>query len=131
LEEILQDIRRQPGKEACGLLGGVGGQVERVYPITNVAANPAVGFYMDPMEQLTAFMDMDEQGWVPLAAYHSHPPGGPVVPSASDIALALDPALVSVIIVIDGEGNLSSIRAFRIDGDQIWETPLEIIDWCG
>lgn len=128
LEEILQDIRQKPYQEACGLLAGVGGRVEQVYPITNVAANPAASFYMDPREQLTAFKDMDAHGWTPLAAYHSHPPGGPVVPSVSDIALALDPALVSVIIVMDGDDTLKTMRAFQIDGGQVREIPLAITD---
>ena len=110
--------------EVCGFLAGVGGRVSKVYPVTNVASNPEVAFYMDPVEQLAALKDIDKQDLTLLAAYHSHPPGGPEEPSPTDVALNLDPALLHLIFVTDTAGNLTSCRAFRLSANSFREIAL-------
>ena len=133
--EQVEQIRRQaaakPNQEICGLLAGAGGSVARVYPVSNVAPYPASSYYMDPLEQLNALSDIDEHGWDLLAAYHSHPCNGPSFPSPTDIALSSDSMLLHLIVVISGDGLLTSCRAFRIADDHVTEVALQIADAGG
>lgn len=72
--------------EACGLLAGREGTVQKVIPVANHAHSP-VRFRMDPVEQLQAFNWMEANGLELVGIFHSHP-AGPDGPSPTDIAEA-------------------------------------------
>lgn len=112
-DAICRQVVSHPFVEVCGLLGGVGGEVRRVYPVSNVAAAPAVSYYMDPLEQLTALKDIDRLGLDLVGVYHSHPVEGPPTPSPTDISRALGRTLAYLILVPGVEG-VESCRAFRL-----------------
>ncbi len=92
---ILEDVENQAPLEACGLLAGKNGRVEKVYPIANVLAS-AVRFRMAPEEQLQAFLDIEALNLDLLAIYHSHP-GGPPWPSPTDLAEFAYPGVLYLI----------------------------------
>lgn len=72
--------------EACGILAGISGRVQRVIPIRNVMSSPT-SYMMDSQEQHRTFQEIRANGMEMIAIYHSHP-SSPPVPSARDRELA-------------------------------------------
>jgi proteasome lid subunit RPN8/RPN11 len=70
--------------EACGLVAGIEGQSQGVFPITNKLQSPS-RFYLEPQEFAKTLFLIEERGWDLLATFHSHP-AGPSTPSDTDIA---------------------------------------------
>lgn len=95
-ESIRQQVTACLPEEACGLLAGTAGLVQRIYPITNALHSP-LRYRMDSKQQLNAFLDIEKNGWELLGIYHSHPQG-PDQPSATDIAEAHYPESIYVIV---------------------------------
>lgn len=89
-------------EEACGLLHGAGGRIERAEMAQNVAAERTRHFEIDPAV-LIAALRAERAGTVALAGwYHSHP-AGPPEPSAEDTRAAA------------GDGRVWAICG-RVDG---------------
>lgn len=120
---ICRHVVSNPSVEVCGLLAGVGGTVSQVYPVSNVAAAPAVSYYMDPLEQLAALKEIDRLGLNLVGVYHSHPAEGYPTPSATDLRQALGQTMVYLILV-PGTGSISSCRAFRLLHESYVEVPV-------
>jgi proteasome lid subunit RPN8/RPN11 len=70
-------------REACGLVGGRGDLVGKVVPVKNID-DSLHRFRMEPAEQVSALLDLENSGLELLAIYHSHPEGL-ASPSATDI----------------------------------------------
>lgn len=111
--------------EACGLLAGKAGQVEKVYRMMNTEHSP-VSYCLDPEEQVRAFMEIEEKGWELSALYHSHI-HLPAYPSARDVEMAFYPDSLYVIISL-AEADRPSLRAFRIVDGVISEEKMLIED---
>jgi proteasome lid subunit RPN8/RPN11 len=120
---MLAHVRRQGREEACGLLGGFGGQVERVYLVENVLHSP-VEYYMDPAEQVRAMLDIEAAGMEICGIFHSHP-AGPPVPSQTDVDRSYYPEAVYVII-FPGPNETWRLRGFQIEAGTVREVPIEI-----
>ena len=93
-----QVVRAAAPEEACGLLVGPRWAVVRLWPCRNVwtpAAERSHRFAIDPREQLLAQKWARERGWQVLGSLHSHPRSEPV-PSPTDRALAVPPALMAI-----------------------------------
>ena len=58
--------------EACGLLAGRDGGVERFYPITNVHETPRTKFELDSKEYLKAMEEMEDGDLQLAGIVHSH-----------------------------------------------------------
>jgi proteasome lid subunit RPN8/RPN11 len=123
-DALLQQAQSGYPLETCGLLAGHRNQVRRLYPVTNTRQSP-IEYEMDPVEQLAAFLDMEEEGWDLIAIYHSHP-HGPQTPSASDVAQAYYPETAYVIVSLMDRHH-PSIRAFNIVAGHVTEIPLQIV----
>ena len=89
---LLADARNAPDREVCGLLFGVsvggGGRIAEAEPCTNVAADPARSFEIDPAALFAAHRRARAGGPAIVGHYHSHP-SGVAVPSARDAAQAM------------------------------------------
>ena len=116
------DVERP--NEACGLLGGTGERVCRVYPAENIHHSPTV-FELNPAQQIAAFLDIEAAGWEMIGLYHSHP-AGPATPSPTDIAQAYYPESVYVIISPGPAPAKWQVRGFKIEDRQVSEVPIEI-----
>lgn len=116
LAQISEHSRNCLPAEGCGLIAGKGETALAFLPIANKLKSPS-NFRMEPQEQLDAMLWMDSQGMELLAIFHTHP-GGPEVPSSTDIAEFEYPGLASVI------WTPSSLRAFRIEGRDYFEIPI-------
>lgn len=128
LRLIIEHVRSGMPHEVCGLLGGVGGQVKEVFPVPNVAPDPATGFVMDPQAQIDVLLTLEERGWDLVAIYHSHPPGARTDPSPTDVAQAHYPEALSLLLVPDPSGHEVSVRAFTIRDGQVSEVPVVVLD---
>ena len=119
LEVMQSHVQSCLPSEACGLLAGKAGVVERVMPIRNDAGS-AVRFRMNPREQLAAFDSIDASGLELLGIFHSHPEG-PESPSATDIAEAAYPV---VHLIWFRRGGAWEARAFWIEENRVSEVKL-------
>ena len=113
LDQILLHAAMAAPFEACGLIAGLHGTVTMVYPIRNVAANPALRFAMDRQEQVRAMIDLDHRNLDLLAIFHSHPPGQSAWPSSVDLAEITYPGALNMILAPASDG-LWSVAVFDL-----------------
>jgi proteasome lid subunit RPN8/RPN11 len=118
---MLDDVLRRLPDEACGLLAGIPPRVERVVPVTNIAASP-VRFLMEPQEQVRALHEFDQQGLELLAIYHSHP-HGPAHPSETDLREFAYPG--TVMLIWSESGGHWRLDGFTIENRQYTAIKLE------
>lgn len=106
--------------EACGLIASDGkGRVVAVYPTANADPSP-VTYTVPPAEHYAALTDADAQGWELSGVFHSHP-NGPARPSVIDLASALDPSWIYLVVDLRDQ---PSIRAWRIRRGEATEVTL-------
>ncbi len=97
LEQLLAAAAASPDAEICGLLFGAAGRIDAAEACTNVAANPARTFEIDPTALFAAHRQARGGGPAVIGHYHSHPSGLPV-PSPRDAAQAMGDGAVWVIL---------------------------------
>ncbi len=119
--EMLDHVDQQVPLEACGLLAGKNGRVEKVILVRNQAQSP-VRFVMDPYAQLQAFDWIEAHGLDLLGIFHSHP-AGPETASATDIAEA---AYEVVHLIWSRKQNRWQVRGFWIENGHAVEVSLQI-----
>ena len=124
-DDMLEQARTEAPIEACGILAGGNGRVEKFYKMTNVEQRRD-HFMMAPAEQFAAVKDIRSASLEVLAVYHSHPET-PARPSAEDIRLALTPGMIYVIVSLLGN-NCPVMKGFQIEGGSINEVPVKIVE---
>lgn len=76
LNEIFEKARKNYPIEACGILiGKINGNeriVEKVYHAKNVLSSTST-YQIDPIDELKAFEEAEEEGFEVIGFYHSHP----------------------------------------------------------
>ena len=86
-------------EEACGLLAcDPDGRVRMVYALTNAEHSP-VAYTVDPAEHLKAMRHAERNGWELAGVFHSHT-HSPAYPSPTDVARAVEPDWVYVLVSI-------------------------------
>lgn len=110
IDSIIEQARLGLPEEVCGYLAGVGREVTRQFPMTNIDHHTE-HFSFDPAEQFNVVREARKAGLEILANYHSHPQT-PARPSQEDIRLAYDPNIGYVIVSLANE--LPTIKSFRI-----------------
>lgn len=87
-------------EEACGLVSGTiaggHGHAVRLFPIENRLHSP-VAYEMDPLQQIQAMIEIENEGMEMAAIYHSHP-DGPARPSWTDVTQAYYPEAATIIV---------------------------------
>ena len=76
VEEIVGRAARS-ATEVCGLLLGDPDQVVDVLHCSNIAADPAIAFEIDPAQLIAAHRAARAGGPAIVGCYHSHPSGAP------------------------------------------------------
>jgi len=118
--------------EACGMLGGRNGRVEKVYCMTN--AKPGPDYYeMDPAEQFRVMKDIRDAGLELIGLFHSHP-HSQAYPSSVDVSQAYWPGTqlpnypdaVYVIVTLMDRAKQAA-RAFSIEEGKITEVPVQVL----
>jgi proteasome lid subunit RPN8/RPN11 len=124
-QQMVAQARELAPVEACGILAGSNGKVEKFYKMMNVD-NSNTHFMMDPQEQFATVKDIRSAGLEMLAIYHSHPET-PARPSAEDIRLALTPNVVYVIVSLH-KNNGFVVKGFDIAGTNVTEVPIRVLE---
>jgi len=121
-EQMLAQAKAEAPVEACGILAGKDGEVERLYEMTN-SDKSSDHFMMTPEEQFKVVKNIRSDGLEMLAIYHSHPET-PARPSAEDIRLALTPDVIYVIVSL--QNTEPAIKGFLIEDKSVTEVPVKI-----
>jgi proteasome lid subunit RPN8/RPN11 len=151
-QAIIEHAQREAPREACGLLGGHGERIERVYPVTNRAelaveffaerglippgrdyrpdapGSIAVErFFMDPEEQFRVLREIERSGLEHLGSYHSHP-ATEAYPSRTDVELAAFWPNMLLLICSLADPAWPVVRAFRVNEGQVSEESILVED---
>ena len=121
-EQMLAQAKAEAPVEACGILAGKDGEVERLYEMTN-SDKSSDHFMMTPEEQFKVVKNIRSDGLEMLAIYHSHPET-PARPSAEDIRLALTPDVIYVIVSL--QNTEPAIKGFLIEDGDVTAVPVKI-----
>ena len=108
--------------EACGILAGREGRVEKFFPAEPDAPSP---FYyrIEARDQIRIMNAIDDAGLDLLGIYHSHT-SSPAYPSRTDAEQAFWPDAVYVIVSLAGAS--AEMRGYRIHDMAITEEALRI-----
>ncbi len=109
--------------EACGLLGGIREEVNKVYRTRNDAASARI-YELNPLDYLRADRDAESQGNSIIGVYHSHTHSEPY-PSPTDLAQAPDPSWHYVLVSL--KRKFPSVRSYRIIDGKISEEEVVLI----
>ena len=120
---IIEHARAEYPLEACGILAGKKGNVEKVYKMTNKDSS-AITYIMDSREQYKVMKEMRERGFDLVGVYHSHT-SSPAYPSMRDIDLASYPE-ASYMIVSLASGEID-LKSFSIKDGKVEEEGIRIL----
>ena len=123
IDEMIRHVQDRVPLEACGLLAGKNGRVERVIFVRNQAQSP-VRFVMDPYQQLEAFEWIESRALELVGIFHSHPKG-PETISLTDIAEA---AYEVVHLIWSCPSGLWQPRGFWIENGQTKEVDILVTE---
>ncbi|ULH16274.1 M67 family metallopeptidase [Deinococcus sp. KNUC1210] len=84
---LWEHVQREVPCECVGVIGAQGAALRALYPLRNIARDPAHRYLADPASLLRALRAMEHEGLTLAAIYHSHPHGR-ARPSRSDLDLA-------------------------------------------
>jgi proteasome lid subunit RPN8/RPN11 len=121
--EMLQHAKKEFPHECCGILGGRGDTVEKVFDLENAEGSP-VRYSISPQEQMRVYEEMEKGAMEMVAIYHSHPQAIPF-PSETDVKFAFYPDVASIIISLKEKEPL--VKAFRIKKDAIYLEEMDIL----
>ncbi len=121
-EEIITQAKACDPLEACGILAGKDGRVEKCYKMTN-ADQSETHFTMVPQEQFTVIKDIRAAGLKMKAIYHSHP-ATPARLSAEDIRLAVTPDVIYVIVSLALDEPV--VKGFIVEDGNVIQVPVEV-----
>jgi proteasome lid subunit RPN8/RPN11 len=122
-DEMVEHALEGRPNEVCGLLGGQGDEVTRLFRATNKEHSP-VRYEIEPSDLLRIFREIDDADLDLVGIYHSHT-HTQAYPSATDIRLAYYPDARYLIVSLMDERN-PHIRAFRILDGQVTEDSIEV-----
>ena len=130
--ELIAHAREGDPYEVCGILAGHENSIERVRRVRNTAdevgvergvfrdrqtdvatlGRRAVHYFMDPLDQLRAYDEIEDAGLDVVGYYHSHT-HTEARPSPTDVRLARDLAVYWVLVSLEDAQN-PSVRGWRI-----------------
>ena len=111
-EAIVGHARASLPDECCGLLVGANGLIDECVPSPNVDPSPATRFRLDPAVHVRTIRRLRGTPRTIAGCYHSHPATA-AVPSPRDVADALYPEFVWIIVSLTNPGE-PALAAFRI-----------------
>jgi len=121
--EMVKQAEKEFPLECCGILGGKGDRVEKVFDLENAERSP-IQYSISPQEQMRVYEEMEKGAMEMVAIYHSHPQTIPF-PSETDVKFAFYPEVASIIISLKEEEPM--VKAFRINKEAIYLEEMEIL----
>jgi proteasome lid subunit RPN8/RPN11 len=122
-DRIILHSRKEFPNEACGILAGKDGRVEKIYEMNNSDASPST-FFMDPNEQLKIMKEIRGSSMEMIGIYHSHV-ASHAYPSSHDVDLAFYPEVSYAIISLQDSKN-PVVRSFKIQEGKVTEEEVRI-----
>ena len=121
-DEIVAHARAGMPNEACGILAGVDGRVERFFPAESDEPSPYY-YRIESRDQIRIMNEIDDAGLDLIGIYHSHT-SSPAYPSRTDAEQAFWPDAVYVIVSLAGAD--ADVRGYRIQDMSITEEALRV-----
>jgi proteasome lid subunit RPN8/RPN11 len=119
-DEIVAHARAGLPNEACGILAGVDGRVERFFPAESDEPSPYY-YRIESRDQIRIMNEIDEAGLDLVGIYHSHT-SSPAFPSRTDAEQAFWPDAVYVIVSLANPE--ADVRGYRIRDMEVTEEEL-------
>jgi [CysO sulfur-carrier protein]-S-L-cysteine hydrolase len=119
-DEMIAHARAGLPNEACGILAGRDGRVERFFPAESDDPSPYY-YRIEARDQIRIMNAIDDAGLDLLGIYHSHT-SSPAYPSRTDAEQAFWPNAVYVIVSL--AEPQSDVRGYRIHDMEITEEAL-------
>jgi [CysO sulfur-carrier protein]-S-L-cysteine hydrolase len=119
-DEIVAHARAGLPNEACGILAGTDGRVERFFPAEPDEPSPYY-YRIESRDQIRIMNEIDEAGLDLVGIYHSHT-SSPAFPSRTDAEQAFWPDAVYVIVSL--RGPEADVRGYRIRDMEVTEEEL-------
>jgi len=111
-ETMLKQAFSELPNECCGLILGKNGKIKRTLPMKNTEPSPDA-YFMDPIQQVEVFTDMEKKEENLIGIYHSHPKG-PSTPSGADLEMAFHPDTAYIIISLE-KNDRPELKAFILE----------------
>jgi proteasome lid subunit RPN8/RPN11 len=121
-DEIVAHARAGLPNEACGILAGLDGRVERFFPAESDEPSPYY-YRIHSRDQIRIMNEVDQAGLDLVGIYHSHT-SSPAFPSRTDAEQAFWPDAVYVIVSLASPD--ADVRGYRIRGMEVTEEELVI-----
>ena len=121
-DEIVAHARAGLPNEACGILAGLHGRVERFFPAESDEPSPYY-YRIESRDQIRIMNEIDEAGLDLIGIYHSHT-SSPAFPSRTDAEQAFWPDAVYVIVSLASPD--ADVRGYRIRDMEVTEEELEL-----
>jgi proteasome lid subunit RPN8/RPN11 len=121
---LVAHARAEYPNEACALLSGRDGTVEKVYALPNAEASPTF-YVVEPKAQLHAMNEIDELDLDLVGIFHSHT-FTEAYPSRTDIELAAYPDAAYLILSL-ADPKAPVLRAFHILDGQVDEEEVRVV----
>src|SRR6266540_3823537 len=122
-DTLVAHARAEYPNEACALLSGKDGTVEKVYALPNAEASPTF-YVVEPRAQLAAMTEIDDLGLDLIGIFHSHT-FTEAYPSRTDVELAAYPDATYLILSL-ADQDAPVLRGFRIRDREVHEVPLRV-----
>ncbi len=119
-DEIVAHARAGLPNEACGILAGADGRVERFFPAEPDEPSPYY-YRIESRDQIRIMNEIDDAGLDLVGIYHSHT-SSPAFPSRTDAEQAFWPDAVYVIVSLAGPE--ADVRGYRIRDMEVTEEEL-------
>jgi proteasome lid subunit RPN8/RPN11 len=119
-DEIVTHARAGLPNEACGILAGLDGRVERFFPAESDEPSPYY-YRIESRDQIRIMNEIDEVGLDLIGIYHSHT-SSPAFPSRTDAEQAFWPDAVYVIVSLANPD--AEVRGYRIRDMEVTEEEL-------
>jgi proteasome lid subunit RPN8/RPN11 len=125
IARLMEEARRVPAEECCGLLAGRSGVISAIFPAKNALSSPSA-YEIAPEELFRLVREIRAAGLDMMGIFHSHPTGENR-PSARDSERAYYPDAAYFIVSPQPDAP-QSIRAFSIRDGRVAELAIEMLE---
>ena len=130
-QRIIDHCNAAYPNEACGILAGRDGRVEKTYLMRNTRPSP-VSYEMDGAEQIRVMKDIRDAGLMLVGIFHSHT-SSPAYPSSVDVEQAYWPGTLypnypeAVYVILSfRDPEQPVIKGFLIRDTAVSEVPVKV-----
>jgi len=121
---IIEHVKREYPKEACGIIVGTNFKIKKIYRMKNISEKPEICYFMDIKEQFKIFKRIRNQSLELLGIYHSHT-HSEAYPSSRDVEMAYYDNVIYLIVSLSNYAK-PNINAYKIRYGKIKKEQIEV-----